>query len=208
MDAAETAHDDPSRFDEAVSLLRRNGVRAVAFDMDQTAVAQHSRGRLRRTHLDAYLSNVVPDFVRLVPLLQQAGIGVGIATHSDEAEYGLFVKPETHILGSELARALLERCFEPSVASRCLVVAYNPRARGPEGSLQENRVKRYHVRHFRQHFDVEESHQILLVDDLDEVVDDCRSHCGTHAVKVNPATGFYLQNVLDYDFQPYQKSER
>ena len=115
MDAA--GIDDPSRFSEAIALLHRNGVRAVAFDMDQTAVAQHSRGRLRRTSLDAYLGRAVPDFVRLVPLLQEAGIGVGIATHSDEAEYdGRWVRPETHVLGSELARALLERSFEPAVA--------------------------------------------------------------------------------------------
>jgi hypothetical protein len=198
--------DGVSRFGEAVALLRRNGVRAVAFDMDQTAVSRHSRGRLRRTDLDAYLNQSVPDFVHLVPLLHESGIGVGIATHSDEAQYGRFIRPETHILGSELARAVLDRCFEPNVASRCLVVAYNPRARGPEGALQENRVKRFHVRQFLRHYGAEPN-QILLVDDLDEVVDDCRSHCGIHAVKVNPATGFCLQDLLEYDFQLHEQAQ-
>jgi hypothetical protein len=191
-----------SRLDEAVAKLRRHGVRIVAFDMDQTAVAMHSRGCLSRDEraLGGFLDRASRDFVDLVPRLHQNGVGICIATHSDEAEYGRFVRPATHILGSELASALLSRYFEPEVADSCLVVAYNPRARGTEGTLEENRVKRYHVRRIRSHFGVTSPDQILLLDDLKEVVDDCRAYCGIHAVKVDARTGFRLQDLLEYEF--------
>jgi LmbE family N-acetylglucosaminyl deacetylase len=208
--AAGAAADDEQRrrrarrLDEAAEALARLGVRVVAFDMDQTAVAMHSRGCLPRDPraLGEYLDRATPDFVDLVPLLRRSGIGVCIATHSDEAEYGGLIRPSTHILGSELASALLDRCFDPKVAQSVLVVAYNPRARGREGALEENRVKRYYVRQIRSHFGVSAaaSDQILLLDDLKEVVDDCRSYCGIRAVQVDPRTGFRLQDVLEYEF--------
>jgi hypothetical protein len=191
-----------SQLDEAVRLLRRHDVRVVAFDMDQTAVARHSRGCLSRDEkpMREFLDRATPDFVDILPALHGSGIGICIATHSDEAEYGGWIQPETHILGAELASALLARHFESDVAGGCLVVAYNPRARGREGSLEENRIKRYHVRRIQNHFGVTSPRQILLLDDLEDIVDDCRAFCGIHAVQVDGRIGFRLQDLLGYEF--------
>lgn len=82
-----------------IQVLRQRGFRVVAFDMDLTAVAMHSRGRLRRDKLNHYLEQATSDFVRLIPALFAEGFSLAIATHSDEAEFGNDVKRETHILG-------------------------------------------------------------------------------------------------------------
>ena len=71
-----------------VGLVQGHGCRVVAFDMDQTIVTAHARGRLRRDDLHAaYAQRVAPDFVRVVPALREAGIGLAIATWSDKLRY-------------------------------------------------------------------------------------------------------------------------
>jgi hypothetical protein len=69
-----------------LDLLKSEGVKVVAFDMDQTAVSMHSRRRLRRGDpFDDFLGIVSKDFRNLVPLLHEHGFGLSIATHSDES---------------------------------------------------------------------------------------------------------------------------
>jgi len=53
-------------------------VKAVAFDMDQCMVAQHSMGRLSKEELPGYLAKVSPDFVALVPELHARGVHVSV----------------------------------------------------------------------------------------------------------------------------------
>src|SRR3569832_1535605 len=84
-------NDASDRIDQAIALLRQHSIKVVTFDMDQTAVAMHSRGRLSRTKLDHYLDLATPDFVQLIPRLHREGFGLCIATHSDEAEFGGFI---------------------------------------------------------------------------------------------------------------------
>ena len=58
--AAPPAEDNGA---ELVRVLAALGVRVAVFDMDQTMVALHSRGRLRRTEVASFASRVTPDFV-------------------------------------------------------------------------------------------------------------------------------------------------
>jgi len=100
--------DDAAEF---ANLLFVAGIKAVAFDMDQCLVAQHSLGKLRRgaAH-EAYKANATPDFVATVHKLADDGIKLAVATHSDEIEYGtshLETHSTTHIMGQELAESVL-----------------------------------------------------------------------------------------------------
>lgn len=185
-----------SQTERILDLLHQHHIKVVAFDMDQTAVAQHSHGRLKRGQpLEQYLDRTTPCFKALVPQLHSHGIGLCIATLSDEAEFGGLVQPTTHILGSELARAVVERNFDPSVAAAFLIVAYNPKARGRDGQMEHNRIKRCHMRTIQQHFQVDPE-SIVFLDDTPQVVDDCRNHCGVRAILVDGRTGFQLSDLL------------
>ena len=187
---------------DCIALLHAQAIRCVAFDMDFTAVARHSRGRLRRDRLQhEYLDYAVPPFVALVPALHAAGIHVAITTHSDEAEFDNNnggIHRSTHILGHELVQALLERHVpDPDVRRDILIVAYNPRVREESHDYPH---KRFHMHRVRQHFaDLDENHeddaapQILLLDDTAAVVRDCRQHCHVRAIQVSQPETYGLQ---------------
>ena len=184
---------------DCIALLHRQKIRCVAFDMDLTAVARHSRGRLRRVDLQhEYLDYAVPPFVELVPALHAAGIHVAITTHSDEAEFQCIpnsrsIHRSTHILGHELVQALLQRHVPDSNVRRDIfIVAYNPRVR--EDTSRKYPHKRFHMERVRQHFaDLEHAHDILLLDDTLAVVRDCRQQCGVRAIQVSQPETHGLQ---------------
>jgi hypothetical protein len=181
--------------DECITLLKRHGIKVVTFDMDLTAVAMHSRGRLRRDELDEYLSHATQAFQALVPVLYKHGFKLSIATHSDEDEFGGKIQPATHILGKELATSLVQRWFSSEIASSFCILAYNPRVH-PDDAPEDNKIKRYHVRKLREHFEVKPS-EILFFDDTEAVVEDCRDTCGVLAFSVNPQCGFRLQDLIN-----------
>jgi hypothetical protein len=203
---------------DAVFRVAQCGIRVVVFDLDLTAVAAHSHGRLQRTMQSEYVNKASPDFVALVPPLVSEGIGVAIATHSDSNEYRGSIARDSHILGCELAAAVLNHCFPYLCASQdgtamiegsaatgdeagaqmqvgvFRVVGYNPRVRRG-GELDCNKAKRYHMRALMQHFGCTPS-EVLFFDDLEENVADCLS-IGVKAVRVNPETGFKISDLED-----------
>lgn len=74
--------------EECARLLEELGVKAVAFDMDQTMVAAHSHARMSKARVqEDFVARVSPDFVKLAPLLAQRGIHLAVATHSDRREH-------------------------------------------------------------------------------------------------------------------------
>ena len=186
---------DEDVYQQCITRLKQKGIKLVSFDMDQTAVSIHSRGRLLRSELNDFLDKATVDFQKFVPALFRNGFFLSIATHSDEAEFGDSIKPETHILGSELARALVERHFPPDMASAFHIIAYNPRAR-EDGSKDENKIKRYHVRNLVERFDVSPN-EIVFLDDTKNVVDDCINTCGVRAILVDATKGFQISDLLD-----------
>ncbi|CAM9292436.1 unnamed protein product [Choristocarpus tenellus] len=177
---------------ELANALKFSGVKVAAFDMDQCLVAQHSRGRMTHQNLPKFLAKVTPDFLIAVPILIEEGLNVAVATHSDRAEYNWLQgrTPRTHLLGEDLVWAVLNACF-PHRAASFFVVAYNPRARSwfPR---EENRGKRLHVRLIAEHYGVDASEVILFDDDQDNV----SLSQGFRAVKVNPAVGFRISDLM------------
>jgi len=181
--------------DKCIHLLRKNDIKLVVFDMDFTAVAQHSRGRLPRLALNDYIRKATPAFLALVPKLFQENFSLAIATHSDEAEYGGQIQPETHILGKELATQLIKKSFPPEISDAFFIVAYNPRVH-PEDETEANRIKRYHMRTIREKFKVQ-LNEIVFFDDTASVISDCQDACGViHSIKVDPDYGFQIEDVL------------
>jgi hypothetical protein len=196
------AGEQDADLSKAVAVLRSRGIRLVAFDMDQTAVAAHSRGRLRRDHQEDFFAQATPAFLRLVPALFAQGFFLAMATHSDEAEYAAssgVVQPQTHIMGHELATSLVQSCFTSHVAQAIFVVAYNPRIR-KTASDPYLMIKRHHMRELQRQFGVQ-AHEILFFDDTDKVVKDCVEHCGVLTVKVEPKRGFQLSDLLQLEVQ-------
>jgi hypothetical protein len=181
--------------DKCIDLLQSHKIKLIAFDMDQTAVAMHSRGKLRREELDEYIAKATPAFKELVPALHAQQLYLAIATHSDEAEFKGEIQPETHILGKELATALVNQTFSEEIASSFFVVAYNPRWHA-EGQEEENKIKRYHMRELQRHFGVE-ANEILFLDDTPSVVEDCIQTCGVRTIQIDPERAFRLSDILD-----------
>lgn len=187
----------------AIALLKQHSIRLVVFDMDQTAVAMHSRGQLRRTDLRDYLEHATPDFRQLVPALHQNGFFLAIATHSDAAEFsenkldqnGCLVQPETHILGEELVRALLLYHFPQEMANSFGIVAYHPRVHAM-GDQPAHRFKRRHMTQLLQQFQVSPEH-VLFFDDEPANVVDCNHTCHVKSVQVDSQHGFRLSDLLN-----------
>jgi hypothetical protein len=205
--------------EEAVSRVVQCGIKVLCFDLDLTAVVAHSQGRLQRDRLHEYVAKASPDFVALVPLLVLKGVGVAIATHSDCNEYSGPIKRDSHILGCELAAAVLQGLFPSLCASEAQdgssmiddsvaagdeadaqrqlgvfrVIGYNPRVRRG-GELDCNKVKRYHMRALAQHFGCFPA-EILFFDDLEGNVADCLS-LGVRAVQVDAKHGFRISDLL------------
>ena len=182
--------------EECVKRIQNHGIKVCVFDMDQTAVAMHSRGRMKRGNdLLVYMEKATDAFKTLVPLMHKDGIQLAIATHSDEQEYGCIVQPATHILGEELARAMLEHTFTAEVASTFFVVAYNPRVQGTKND-EQNKIKRFHFRKIMEHFEAKPE-EILFFDDVKTVVDDCNDHIGIKAIQVDESVGFQYGDLLN-----------
>ena len=190
-----------SEIDRCLELLNKHRIRIVVFDMDQTAIAAHSRGTLLRSDLAEFASRATPAFLQLVPALYKDGtFQLAVATHSDEAQFktGCHVDeidPSTHIMGFELATQMLQICFPAEIAQSFLVVSYNPRARGTMED-PDNCVKRHHMREIRNYFGAS-SKDILFFDDTPEVVSDCLTSCGVKAVQVNANVGFQIEDLLN-----------
>lgn len=187
--------------EKGLEILKKHHIRIVVFDVDQTAIAAHSRGTLLRSNVAQFSSKATPAFLELVSALHVDGnFHLAIATHSDQAEFknGRHVDeihPSTHIMGFELATEMLQRCFPSEIAQSFFVVSYNPRARGTMDD-PENCIKRYHMREIRNHFGAS-CNEIIFFDDTPEVVSDCLDYCGVKAVLVDANNGFQIGDLLN-----------
>jgi hypothetical protein len=195
-----------------VEQLRRRGIKCVVFDMDQCLVAAHSRGSMCRQDLHQFIRAVTPSFQSLVPALKMAGIKLAIATHSDGIEHTNKKPRTTHIIGKELADAVLFGSV-PQDATAFFVVAFNQKRRAKTqydpsvhgtaalldsssypSALAAEHNKRLHMHMIAAHFNLSTSDLILFDDDPTNV-----SQTGGDfmAVKVDDKLGFQLSDIGD-----------
>ena len=199
--------------EECARLLEELGVKAVAFDMDQTMVAAHSHARMSKARVqEDFVARVSPDFVKLAPLLAQRGIHLAVATHSDRREHTDAVRcarlhngggfgshcvcacqtpPETHLLGEDLAEVVVRSVLPTEISRDFCYVGYNPKCYGAEGELEENLAKIRHVRIIADHFGVKVA-QVALFDDVQDNIDTTSVF---HAFLVDGTTGFTAEGV-------------
>lgn len=150
--------------------LREQGVRSVIFDMDQCLVSAHSRGRLRRRDLDAFVARVKPDFIAAANELHNFGFSLAVATHSDQEESAAYGRHASeYIMGEELVGEVLRQSLGQSLAAEFFVVAYNPRVR--KNFSAEDAHKRLHVRAIATHFGLTQEQCVLFDDDAANVAD-------------------------------------
>lgn len=185
-----------TRFARVAAELQSKGVRAVAWDMDRTLVHAHSHGRMTKVGLAEFARCISPDFLGLAAALHAQGIHQAVATHSDRAEHTDAMPPETHLLGEDLASAVLRASpLEKKVVDSFLLIGYNPGVRAAQGDAEAarpaNQAKKRHVRQIAAHFQVA-IEAILLLDDLH---DNCTNTEGCLVVRVDAAHGFRLFDI-------------
>ena len=90
-----TWHTDDVK--EYVRLLQELGCKVAAFDMDNTLVGAHSRGRMTKARVqEDFVAHVSRDFVRVVPAMRVAGIKMAVATWADRVKYRRDVRACPH----------------------------------------------------------------------------------------------------------------
>jgi len=188
--------------DKFCSLLLEGGFKSVAVDLDQTAVSAHSRGSLLRSLLPAYLEKITPDFVELARACQARGVGVAVATHSDEAEYGSLLfglnNARRCVMGGELASLVVKAALSDGAHESVFIAAYNPRAR--RDTSPNNAGKQEHVRRAAAHFGCDPSQVMLLDDDALNCKYGARAagakDGGFGAIKVDGRVGLKIDSAL------------
>eukprot|EP01052_Picozoa_sp_SAG31_P035034 SAG31_NODE_4173_length_3509_cov_58.704985_1_plen_262_part_00 len=175
-EASASAAENHGRYITAAAELNTLGVKVVCWDMDQTMVAAHSHGTMTKASVDEFAAAVSEDFLGLSPALAEVGIRQAVTTHSDRAEHSSTNPPSTHLLGEDLAAAVLSRSTLPyELTKTILLIGYNPEVRSASGDadagLVKNQAKKYHVRMAARHYGVSVS-ECLLLDDVRSNVED------------------------------------
>ena len=144
-------------------LVRWN-VRVVVWDMDRTMSSSHCGSGLRIRELDDYIGKASSDFVLAArALAKDPRFVLAVATGSDPEEYSLPGQSRaTHILGPDLARALLAvHCPEAASAFE-VMVGFDSRLHGNRAA---DKGKRHHMRVIAEHYCVHDTSTMLLIDD-------------------------------------------
>ena len=149
--------------------LARWGIRVVVWDMDRTMSSGHCGAGLEKAKLDDYVAEASMDFVIAAKALAaDPRFVLAVATGSDPAEYDLPDQSRaTHILGPDLARALLETHCPDAASAFEIMIGFDCRL---HGNRSEDNGKRHHMRAIAEHYGVDSADAdamscMLLIDD-------------------------------------------
>ncbi|CAJ1439995.1 unnamed protein product [Effrenium voratum] len=153
----------------------------------------HGSGPLRRGHLEGehaseYIGKASPDFVEALRALTSSDVRLAVATNSDPLEYDLpGQSSETHILGPDLAAALIKHWCPEALDKFEVMVGIDPDlpARKEEEKLPG---KSRHMRVIAEHYKVPFS-QMLLIDDSARNLNNTDGWQGRMLVR-EPSVGF------------------
>lgn len=160
--------------------LRSKNIDVVVFDMDQTMSSGHCGVGLRKdSELEA-----------ATVLHSTPGFRLAVATGSDPEEYEVQGQSrETHILGPDLARELIERSCPEALDSFEVMIGFDCRL---HGNKPEDKGKRFHMRQIAQHYQVPFDRMLLL----DDASSNLENEDGWHGVLVRKKEGFRLEDCL------------
>jgi len=177
-----------------VAGLLVRGINVVVFDMDQTMGSGHCGKGLPRSSLQEYVGKASPDFVEAIRVLcRLPGVQLAVATMSDPAEYDLPGQSrETHILGPDLARALIEHWCPEAVSRFEVMVGFDHKL---HSDVPEELGKSVHMRRIAAHYGTPFK-QMVLIDDSPKCLENLD---GWHGVLVtDTGVGFRFEDCI-YD---------
>lgn len=178
-----------------ISFLKKSDIQCIVFDMDHTMSAFHCGEGIRKAEQREYIRAASKDFVALASALAvEPKFRLAVATGSDPAEYDLPGQSrETHILGPDLATALINQTCPAFVLPRFeIMVGYDYRLHGKEPT---NRGKRYHMRKISKFYNIP-FEQMLIIDDS---VSSLKNEDGWHGMLVHDRSiGLSRVDILKY----------
>jgi len=200
----ETYRSHQLQIKECINRIHQNGIRLVCFDFDQTAYRGHTGGALTvstsilSSTMTQMAAELTPDFLSIVDALCDVNIAVAIVTFGDSQGNKIRPLDDYTVVGGEaLIRPLLNMRLGRPVADHVPIYALNPDWRNTVGQPSEYRnSKEWHLTSAMQHFNVEHSDSVLLIDDSAHNISEA-AQSGFHTVSVSPDTGFTVAQLLD-----------
>mmetsp|Transcript_29088 Transcript_29088/g.73707 ORF Transcript_29088/g.73707 Transcript_29088/m.73707 type:complete len:239 (-) Transcript_29088:46-762(-) len=176
-----------------IEWLDARNLDVVVFDMDRTMSRGHCGQGLPRDQIQGYLDGRSHDFVEAAKALSELGRHrLAVATGSDPLEYDLPGQGrDTHILGPDLAAALLDRWCPEARAKFEVMVGYDFELHGGNA---HDKGKRYHMRRIAEHYGVE-FRQMVLFDDSQGCLE---NEDGWLGVKVSDSVGFRFEDCFEH----------
>jgi hypothetical protein len=181
--------------------LDTNGFEVVVWDMDKTMSAKHCGSGLLRVDMQEYVDHASPDFITVMKALSNQRednrmVRCAVATGSDPLEYSLpGQSKESHILGPDLAKALVSYHCPEAMSLFDIMVGFDYRLHscdGKEGCLNM-KGKRHHMRLIKEHLNVPFEKMVLIDDTPSCLVNEE----GWSGVLVKGAAGFLVEHCLD-----------
>lgn len=177
-----------------VEWLLANGIDVVVFDMDMTMGSGHCGPGLAIAKVGDYIAGASPDFVEAALVLSRMpGIRLAVATNSDPAEYDLEGQSrDTHILGPDLARALIQHhCGSDVLARFEIMIGHDPDLHKDMTPLLGKSV---HMRKIAEHYG-SKFERMILIDDSPSRLENVD---GWQGILVrNPKVGFRFEDCLE-----------
>eukprot|EP00008_Paramoeba_atlantica_P008033 CAMPEP_0201497300 /NCGR_PEP_ID=MMETSP0151_2-20130828/64773_1 /ASSEMBLY_ACC=CAM_ASM_000257 /TAXON_ID=200890 /ORGANISM="Paramoeba atlantica, Strain 621/1 / CCAP 1560/9" /LENGTH=198 /DNA_ID=CAMNT_0047887859 /DNA_START=24 /DNA_END=620 /DNA_ORIENTATION=+ len=179
--------------DKYVVALKKKNVKIVTFDMDRTMSSSHCGSGLLRSELQTYISSASHDFQVLAKRLHHHGLRMAVATGSDPVEYEIKGQSrETHILGPDLATALITSTIPETLPTFGIMVGHDPRL---HSDVQSFSGKSFHMRKIQEFYRVSFEEMILIDDYAPALINDD----GWIGVRVlDPLVGFRLADLNSF----------
>ena len=183
--------------------VQKNEFDVVVWDMDCTMSSGHCGAGLPFEKLGEYIVGCSSDFIAAVKAVVEYDqshassgrkIHFAVATGSDPYEYNLpGQSTSTHILGPDLARAVIEHHCPEALYLFEFMIGFDCRLHTEEfvGHPLNIEGKRHHMRSIQQHFNVPFKNMVLIDDSASSLVNED----GWSAVKVNGKEGFKIEHV-------------
>lgn len=150
-----------SRCRAFIAKLRERGIKVVVWDMDQTMGGGHCGEGILKEQAAEYIAQASPDFVEAVRALHLLDFKLAVATNSDPLEYDLPGQSrETHILGPDLAFALIEYWCKEALSRFEIMVGIDQNLHDEPKQLGKSRHMQIIAEHYQVRFE-----QMLLIDD-------------------------------------------
>jgi hypothetical protein len=177
----------------------------IVWDMDCTMSAGHCGPGLPLEKLSEYIAHTSEDFITAVnglagidpdgdELPRKRRVRCAVETGSDPYEYDLQGQSrETHILGPDLATAVIKSRCPQALDLFDIMIGYDCRLHvDEEDGSENNEGKRHHMRVIQKFFNVPFERMVLIDDSRSSLVNED----GWIGVKVDGKAGFKFEHCL------------